>query len=44
MTELHRNHIGGIERGERNITIRTILALAQALEVRPADLLADYSF
>ncbi|MGA1852698.1 helix-turn-helix transcriptional regulator [Sphingobium sp. HT1-2] len=43
LTELHRNHNGGIERGERNITIRTILALAQALEVRPADLLADYS-
>lgn len=43
LTELHRNHIGGIERGERNITIKTILALAQALEIRPADLLADYS-
>lgn len=42
LTELHRNHIGGIERGERNITIKTILALAQALEVRPADLLEDY--
>lgn len=43
LTELHRNHIGGIERGERNITLKTILALAQALEIRPADLLADYS-
>lgn len=42
LTELHRNHIGGIECGERNITIKTILALAQALEVRPADLLEDY--
>ena len=43
LTELHRNHIGGIERGERNITIKTILALAQALEIRPADLLEGYS-
>lgn len=39
LTELHRNHIGGLERGERNITIKTVLALAQALEVRPAELL-----
>lgn len=42
LTELHRNHIGGIERGERNITIKTTLALAQALEVRPAELLDGY--
>ena len=42
LTELHRNHIGGVERGERNITIKTVLALAQALEVPPADLLAGY--
>ena len=42
LTELHRNHIGGIERGERNITIKTTLALAQALEVRPAELLEGY--
>ncbi|WP_428414557.1 helix-turn-helix domain-containing protein [Pararhizobium sp.] len=42
LTELHRNHVGGIERGERNITIKTVLALAQALEVRPAELLAGY--
>ncbi len=42
LTELHRNHIGGLERGERNITIKTVLALAQALEVRPAELLEQY--
>jgi transcriptional regulator with XRE-family HTH domain len=42
LTELHRNHIGGIERGERNITIKTTLALAKALGVRPAQLLEDY--
>jgi transcriptional regulator with XRE-family HTH domain len=43
LTELHRNHIGGIERGERNITIKTTLALAHALEVRPSELLEGYS-
>lgn len=42
LTELHRNHVGGIERGERNITIKTVLALAEALEVRPAELFAGY--
>lgn len=42
LTELHRNHIGGIERGERNITIKTVLALAKALDVQPAALFAGY--
>lgn len=42
LTELHRNHIGGIERGERNITIKTALALARALNVQPAELFAEY--
>lgn len=42
LTELHRNHIGGIERGERNITIKTALSLARALKVQPAELLAGY--
>lgn len=38
---LHRNYIGGIERGERNCALRTIHALAGALGVHPADLLTD---
>lgn len=42
LTELHRNHIGGIERGERNITIKTALALSRALDVPPAELFAGY--
>jgi transcriptional regulator with XRE-family HTH domain len=40
LTELHRNHIGGIERGERNITVKTALALARALEV-PVSILME---
>jgi len=36
---LHRNYIGGIERGERNVAIVNISKLAKALSVRPRDLL-----
>lgn len=42
LAELHHNHIGGIERGERNITVKSLLALARALAVPPAELLAGY--
>ena len=36
---LHRNYIGGIERGERNVGIVNVGKLSQALGVRPRDLL-----
>lgn len=35
---LHRNYIGGIERGERNVGVRAIFRLARALKVTPAKL------
>jgi transcriptional regulator with XRE-family HTH domain len=40
-TEIHRTYIGGIERGERNPTLLMILRLAQALQVRPQQLLEE---
>lgn len=35
---LHRNYVGGIERGERNVGLDNIVALAHALDVPVADL------
>ena len=35
---LHRNYVGGIERGERNCGIDAVYALAHALRVSPAAL------
>jgi len=37
---LHRTYIGGIERGERNVSLVNICRLAEALACTPADLLA----
>lgn len=36
---LHRNYIGGIERGERNVALINIVRLAKALGVSPSELL-----
>jgi transcriptional regulator with XRE-family HTH domain len=38
---LDRTYIGGIERGERNVSLRNIWRLAKALGVKPSDLLAE---
>jgi len=40
---LHRNYVGGVERGERNVALENIVKLAKALSVKPAELFADFS-
>ena len=35
----HRTYIGGVERGERNLTLRTVERLADLLDVEPLELL-----
>jgi transcriptional regulator with XRE-family HTH domain len=39
---LHRTYIGGIERGERNLSFANLLRVAGALGVRPSELLVRY--
>ena len=41
LSGLHRTYIGGVERGERNISVVNIVRLAKALELRASELLAD---
>lgn len=36
--ELDRTYVGGVERGERNISLINILKIAKAVGVRPARL------
>ncbi len=38
-SELHRTYVGGIERGERNVSFSNLLRLARALGVCPSELL-----
>jgi transcriptional regulator with XRE-family HTH domain len=35
---LHRNYVGGVERGERNVALENIVKLAAALSIRTKDL------
>jgi transcriptional regulator with XRE-family HTH domain len=38
---IHRTYIGSVERGERNISLDNILAIARALKVSPSELLLE---
>jgi len=36
---VHRTYMGGLERGERNLTLRSVERLADALHLDPVELL-----
>ena len=38
---VHRTYMGGIERGERNLTLKAVERIAGRIGVDPLDLLAD---
>jgi transcriptional regulator with XRE-family HTH domain len=41
-SNLHRNYVGAIERGEINATFRTFLRVAQGLDVKFSVIVLDY--
>lgn len=40
---LHRTYIGSVERGERNVSLQNIVAIAKALSISPSELLEGIS-
>lgn len=43
LSGLHRNYVGDVERGIRNVGLLNILHLAHALDVLPAELLGPFT-
>jgi transcriptional regulator with XRE-family HTH domain len=42
--ELDRSYMGGIERGEHNLTLINLLKIANALQTKPSELLLTSNF
>ena len=40
-SELHPTYVGSVERGERNISLENIIAIAKALQCSPKDLMPE---
>lgn len=40
---VHRTYMGGVERGERNLTLRSVERLAAMIGIDPRALLAEHS-
>lgn len=38
IANVHRTYVGGIERGERNVSLVNILKLCRALSIQPSEL------
>jgi transcriptional regulator with XRE-family HTH domain len=38
---VHRTYMGGLERGERNLTLKSVERIARRLHLDPLDLLAE---
>jgi transcriptional regulator with XRE-family HTH domain len=40
LASLHRTYVGAVERGERNISLKSLAKIASALQTEPSELLA----